>query len=86
MCRDCGDWTPNADELSRLLRGAEQAHGEYEKAELGGERDENRPQSYAEFIVRALDEGDGSQVPAGGVISPARWVRMGVVSLTERES
>jgi hypothetical protein len=44
------------EELSRLLREAEAAHGQYEKEELGGERDEDWPSWYAEFIVNALRE------------------------------
>jgi len=40
------------DELARLLREAEKAHGEYER-ELG-RRDENWPGWYAEFILRQL--------------------------------
>jgi hypothetical protein len=47
-----------ADELAGLLREAEAAHGAYEKEELGGARDEDWPQWYAEFIVNALDERD----------------------------
>jgi hypothetical protein len=44
------------EELTRLLREAEEAHGRYEKEELGGERDEDWPSWYAEFIVNALGE------------------------------
>jgi hypothetical protein len=44
------------EELTRLLREAEEAHGRYEKEELGGKRDEDWPAWYAEFIVNALDE------------------------------
>jgi hypothetical protein len=48
------------EELARLLREAEEAHGQYEKEELGGERDEDWPSWYAEFILNALRErGDG---------------------------
>jgi hypothetical protein len=44
------------EELTRLLREAEEAHGRYEKEELGGERDAEWPAWYAEFIVNALRE------------------------------
>ena len=44
------------EELTRLLREAEEAHGEYEKEELGGERDADWAPWYAEFIVNALRE------------------------------
>jgi hypothetical protein len=44
------------EELTRLLREAEKAHGQYEKEELGGERDEEWAPWYAEFIVNALRE------------------------------
>jgi hypothetical protein len=44
------------EELARLLREAEEAHGKYEKEELGGERDADWPSWYAEFIVNALRE------------------------------
>jgi hypothetical protein len=51
---------PGADltkeELTRLLREAEAAHGRYEAEELGGERDKDWPAWYAEFIVNALQE------------------------------
>src|SRR4051812_31183648 len=48
------------EELTRLLKEAEAAHGEYEKAELGGVRDENWPAWYAEFIVGKLAESDSA--------------------------
>jgi hypothetical protein len=49
------------EELARLLREAEEAHGRYEQEELGGERDEDWPAWYAEYIVNALrDRGEGS--------------------------
>jgi hypothetical protein len=55
------------DELTRLLREAEAAHGKYETEELGGVRDEEWAAWYAEFIVNALrkdaagdDPGDGT--------------------------
>jgi hypothetical protein len=44
------------EELARLLREAEEAHGQYEKEELGGERDEEWASWYADFIVNALRE------------------------------
>jgi hypothetical protein len=44
------------EELARLLREAEEAHGRYEQEELGGERDKDWPSWYAEFIVNALRE------------------------------
>jgi hypothetical protein len=48
------------EELTRLLREAEAAHGEYERDQLGGARDEEWPAWYAEFIVNALrDRGEG---------------------------
>ena len=42
------------EELARLLREAENAHGEYEKEKLGGVRDADWPSWYAEFIVNLL--------------------------------
>jgi hypothetical protein len=45
------------EELTRLLREAEKAHGQYEKEKLGGERDADWASWYAEFIVNALREG-----------------------------
>jgi hypothetical protein len=42
----------NADELARLLREAERAHGEYEK-ELG-RRDEDWPAWYADYVIQKL--------------------------------
>jgi hypothetical protein len=42
------------EELARLLREAEAAHGKYETEELGGVRDEEWAAWYAEFIVNAL--------------------------------
>jgi hypothetical protein len=44
------------EELARLLRDAEAAHGEYERDQLGGVRDEEWAVWYAEFIVNALRE------------------------------
>jgi hypothetical protein len=49
------------EELARLLREAEEAHGHYETEELGGVRDEEWAAWYAEFIVNALRErGEGA--------------------------
>jgi hypothetical protein len=45
------------EELTRLLKEAEAAHGKYEAEELGGERDEEWAAWYAEYIVKALGEG-----------------------------
>jgi hypothetical protein len=47
------------EELARLLREAEAAHARYETEELGGERDEDWPSWYAEFIVNARREAAG---------------------------
>jgi hypothetical protein len=48
------------EELARLLSEAEKAHGQYEKDELGGERDADWAEWYAEFIVNALGRrGEG---------------------------
>jgi hypothetical protein len=44
------------EELTRLLRAAEAAHGKYERDQLGGVRDEEWAPWYAEFIVNALRE------------------------------
>jgi hypothetical protein len=44
------------EELAGLLREAEEAHGQYEKEKLGGERDADWASWYAEFIVNALRE------------------------------
>jgi hypothetical protein len=51
------------EELTRLLREAEEAHGQYEKEELGGERDAEWAPWYAEFIVNALRERAGGAGP-----------------------
>jgi hypothetical protein len=45
------------EELARLLREAEQAHGEYER-ELG-QRDEDWPGWYADFILGRLQGPQG---------------------------
>ncbi len=44
------------EELTRLLREAEEAHGQYELEELGGARDEGWAPWYAGFILEALRE------------------------------
>ncbi len=44
------------EELTSLLREAEEAHGRYETEELGGVRDEEWAAWYAEFIVNALHQ------------------------------
>jgi hypothetical protein len=44
-----------AERLAELLREAEQAHAEYERGL--GERDEDWPSWYAEYIVRRLGGG-----------------------------
>jgi hypothetical protein len=44
------------EELTRLLREAEAAHGKYETEELGGVRDEEWAPWYADFIMNALRE------------------------------
>jgi hypothetical protein len=44
------------EDLERLLREAEKAHGEYEQKL--GQRDDNWPSWYAEFIVKKLREGE----------------------------
>lgn len=42
------------DNLDQLLREAEKAHGEFEKA--SGKRDENWPAWYAEFIINKIKQ------------------------------
>ncbi|MGH2984421.1 MAG: dihydrolipoyl dehydrogenase family protein [Solirubrobacterales bacterium] len=54
------------EELTRLLREAEKAHGKYETEELGGVRDEEWAPWYAEFIVKALREDAPRDDPSGG--------------------
>jgi hypothetical protein len=51
------------EELTRLLREAEAAHGKYETEELGGVRDEEWAAWYAEFIVNKLREGEQGETP-----------------------
>jgi hypothetical protein len=48
--------TVNKEDLARLLREAEEAHGRYERDELGGERDEQWADWYADYVVNALEE------------------------------
>ena len=43
---------PTKEDLEKLLREAEKAHGEYEQKL--GKRDDNWPSWYAEFIVQKL--------------------------------
>jgi hypothetical protein len=52
------------EELTRLLREAEAAHGKYEAEELGGVRDEEWAAWYAEFILKALREGEEPKASA----------------------
>jgi hypothetical protein len=42
---------PSSSELAAALRRASYAHGEHEKRN-GGQRDENWPDWYAEYVVR----------------------------------
>jgi hypothetical protein len=42
------------EDLEKLLREAEKAHGEYERKL--GQRDDNWPSWYAQFIVKKLHE------------------------------
>jgi catechol 2,3-dioxygenase-like lactoylglutathione lyase family enzyme len=58
--RVAGDTTyASANDLSQALRRAEAAHGEHEKR-AGGQRDENWPDWYAEYMVR---EQAGEELP-----------------------
>ena len=50
----------SAGDLAKALRRAEAAHGEHEKR-MGGQRDENWPDWYAEFMVR---EQSGEELPS----------------------
>jgi hypothetical protein len=45
------------EELAELLREAERAHGEYERTT--GQRDEDWPSWYAEFMLERLRERGG---------------------------
>lgn len=49
--------TLSKEQLAKLLKDAEKAHREYE-ATLG-HRDEEWPEWYAEYIVKALEETEG---------------------------
>jgi catechol 2,3-dioxygenase-like lactoylglutathione lyase family enzyme len=49
----------SANDLAGALRRAEAAHGEHEKR-MGGKRDENWPDGYAEYMVR---EQSGEKLP-----------------------
>jgi hypothetical protein len=51
------------EELTRLLREAEKAHGEYEKNVLGGKRDADWASWYAEFIVNLLRQREEASGP-----------------------
>ena len=55
---DITTFTSSAD-LAAALRRAEAAHGEHEKR-TGGQRDENWPDWYAEYLVR---EQAGKELP-----------------------
>jgi catechol 2,3-dioxygenase-like lactoylglutathione lyase family enzyme len=58
--RVAGDTTyASASDLASALRRAEAAHGEHEKR-TGGQRDENWPDWYAEYMVR---EQSGKELP-----------------------
>jgi hypothetical protein len=55
-----GDTTyASVDDLAQALRRAEAAHGEHEKR-TGGQRDENWPAWYAEYMVA---EQAGKELP-----------------------
>jgi hypothetical protein len=41
-----------AEELTKLLKAAAKAHGQYEKDELGGKYDKDWPKWYAEWILK----------------------------------
>ena len=47
----------NRDELARLLREAQEAHSAFEKET--GERDEDWPGWYADYILRRLEGASG---------------------------
>lgn len=44
------------EKLAKLLKEAEKAHSEYEKKELGGERDERWSEWYADYVIKRLGE------------------------------
>jgi hypothetical protein len=50
----------SAGSLVEALRRATEAHGKHEEEELGGVRDENWPDWYAEYMVR---EQAGEELP-----------------------
>ena len=50
----------SASTLADALRRAAEAHGKHEEEELGGVRDENWPDWYAEYMVR---EQAGEDLP-----------------------
>jgi hypothetical protein len=45
-----------AEELAELLRETSKAHGRYEQEELGGQRDDDWPTWYAQYLVERLRE------------------------------
>jgi hypothetical protein len=47
----------SVSDLEAALTRAAEAHGKHEEEELGGVRDENWPQWYAEYMVREAAEG-----------------------------
>ncbi len=46
------------DQLAKLLCEAEQAHAEYERDELDGERDEQWAEWYAGYIISRIGNPD----------------------------
>ena len=56
------------EDLEKLLREAEKAHGEYEQKL--GQRDDNWPSWYAEFIVKKLRERER------GKLTVVRFIRL----------
>jgi hypothetical protein len=54
---------PTKEDLEKLLREAEKAHGEYEQKL--GKRDDNWPSWYAEFIVKKLQEREQNKIDRG---------------------
>jgi len=54
------------EKLTRLLREAEEAHGQYEREELGGARVEEWAPWYAGYIVEALRERPVGDDPRNG--------------------
>lgn len=51
------------EELTRFLREAEKAHGDYERRVPGGKRIADWSSWYAEFIVNALREREEGRRP-----------------------